>query len=186
MKRCRKVVRWLVVLGCVASWPARAGADEKPADPKPLRAVVEVKPSEDGGSRWAHVSEVAFSPDGKLLAAGVAEVSDKERLAINPRLRVWDTASGQVKHDLRVRGAPVVLAFSADGRMLAWAGRRGDVEVVDVATGRVVLTGSHGAAVDRLAFGPDGKSLVSFQKVEWRANEIAPKANSMKLWRIAP
>ena len=62
-----------------------------------------------GGSWWAVVLDVAFSPDGTRLATGSAARG----------ARVWDAASGQqlleVRHDHQV----TAVAFSPDGTRLA-------------------------------------------------------------------
>lgn len=59
---------------------------------------------------------VALSPDGKTLAG-----------IWNGKLRLWDTATGLVKTDLRTKCTYV--AFSADGRTLTLIGDRGEMQV---------------------------------------------------------
>ena len=62
---------------------------------------------------WDHpaITAVAFSPDGKLLAAGGA----------NHSIVVFDVATGQRVHHLtdRIRGRVNAIAFSPDGLLLA-------------------------------------------------------------------
>jgi len=56
---------------------------------------------------------LAFSPDGKLLAAGGAEGS----------VRLWDAATGKVAGDLKgSQGRVTSLAFGANGKLLASGG----------------------------------------------------------------
>ena len=100
-----------------------------------------------------NVADVAFSPNGKRLAAcgGGGEI------------RIWDVAS---------RETPVTwpsqsrfgecMAFSPDGKRLAVGGIEGMVEVWDTATGQSVHTfKGHFGAVDTLAFSPDGTRLAT-------------------------
>ena len=100
-----------------------------------------------------NVADVAFSPDGKRLAAcgGGGEI------------RIWDVAS---------RETPVTwpsqsrygdcLAFSPDGKRLAVGGSEGMVELWDTATGQRVQTfKGHFGLVDTLAFSPDGTRLAT-------------------------
>ncbi len=76
---------------------------------------------------------LAFSPDGRLLAAGgeAGEESDQ--------VTVWDTASGRRLYERRLELPPYRLAFSPDGRRLAAAGRQ-VVTVWDAANGKEVLS----------------------------------------------
>src|SRR5262249_41890097 len=88
-----------------------------------------------GGPLW--YSSIAFSDDGRFLAAGAQE---------EPIIRVWDPASGRERGTLRLDGsAPVEMAFSPDGRRLA--GIHNDVQyhrtlviVREVDTGREIAT----------------------------------------------
>jgi WD40 repeat protein len=96
------------------------------------------------------IPAVAFSPDGKTLAAG----------GENDGVIVWDIATGKpLVHALSDdSGVVKFLAFSPDGRVLA-AARSGTVVLLDPKDGRPVgdpLTGRDG-----VAFSPDGTLLAS-------------------------
>jgi RNA polymerase sigma factor (sigma-70 family) len=102
------------------------------------------------------MSTVAFSPDGKLVAAGGL---DKKTIP------VWDTQTGKLKHELKPEGDHAVLglAFSPDGKTLASVGLKdARVWLWDLATGkaRETLEG-HRANVFCVAFSPDGRTLAT-------------------------
>ncbi len=81
-------------------------------------------------------SYLAFSPDGRTLAAGTY------------RLRLWDVAGGRVLHDLAECRSPVVgLGFTAGGKVLVSIHRDGTLQFWDVAAGELLR---------ELAPGPDG------------------------------
>src|SRR5262249_36518319 len=61
---------------------------------------------------------LAFSPDGKFLAAAYRSNEDSH-------LRLWDCASRAVKEIRSDLGIPLGLTFSVDGKYLACAGERG-------------------------------------------------------------
>jgi len=64
---------------------------------------------------------LAFSPDGRLLAAGAAGQSGHLRVGYGSGIDIWDTLTGQKAGALPV--TPSCVAFSPDGLHLATAGR---------------------------------------------------------------
>ncbi len=102
-------------------------------------------------SLGAPVLAVAFSPDGKRLAAGTSA---------GIALRVWETATGQEVCTVRA-ASPGQLAWSPDGRLLA-TGSDQCVNLWDSSTGNKVaaLEERLGAAAV-VAFSPDGQRLAA-------------------------
>jgi hypothetical protein len=103
------------------------------------------------GKRAREDTALAFSPDGRCLAA-----RDRDGVVL------WEVASGKVRRG--VKGVPdgvPALAFSPDGRALAVAEGTA-VHVLDADTGKLLgkLEG-HEGAVASLVFTPDGKRLIS-------------------------
>jgi WD40 repeat protein len=92
--------------------------------------------------------DVAFSPDGALLATAGADGG----------AGLWDTATGQRAGEL-AHGAPVTtVRFSADGLLLATASG-GGARVWSLADQRAIERHDAGAPVRALAFTPDHRAL---------------------------
>ena len=99
------------------------------------------------------VWDVAFSPDGRLLAtAGILDITDEseDKDAMATVARLWDPATGECLRTLT--GAEMVLgvAFSPDGRLLATGGGQDKTaRLWDPATGECLrtLTGHDGMVV---------------------------------------
>src|SRR5207302_280941 len=114
------------------------------------------------------VFRVAFSPDGKYLAAATGDRDEREGYPGPGEVCVWDLARGNLVWNLRGHpGCVWSVVFSPDGKRLASAGgvpgRRpgegpGEVRFWDVQTGQELctLTG-HKTRIRDLAFSPCGR-----------------------------
>jgi WD40 repeat protein len=110
------------------------------------------------GDKRCHLTTVAVSPNGKLLAFG-----GLERV-----VHLIDLATGKPRQKLIWNDQPLVghvyhLAFSPDSKMLACATTdAGSIVLWDVQTGMGVRAlPNHDNRVNQLAFSPDGSLLAS-------------------------
>ncbi len=103
------------------------------------------------------VNAIAFSPDGKLLAA----------VSANGEIRLWQMSgypqTGQLLLSWQGHGGSVqAVAFSPDGGTLVTGSNDQTVKLWEVQTGRCLLTLSeHREWVWSVVFSPDGKLLAS-------------------------
>jgi WD40 repeat protein len=120
------------------------------------------------------VTAVAFSPDGKTLAAASGEWDKKRKQFVSGEVRLWDPVTAKLRKTLKGhRYRVAALAFSPDGKSLATGSADwekpdesdvlGEVKIWDVETAQVRVTSQvhNGTAVKSLAFSPDGKVLAS-------------------------
>jgi WD40 repeat protein len=119
------------------------------------------------------VRSVAFTPDGKLLAAGGG--SDAFSDEKSAELKLWDVATGKVRATLDGHKWCVwCVAISPDGKTLASAGSDGLVKLWNVGTGKPIHTiNAAKVPVAAVAFSPDGKTLVY------------PDSNDLIVWDLA-
>jgi WD40 repeat protein len=99
---------------------------------------------------------LAFSPDGTMLAAGVASRGSE--------IRIWRVGEGTLLRRFKSRKNAHIayLAFSPDGKVLAGIGSGGPLVFFDTATERELDLLPGGPLVDGpLAFSPDGKTLTT-------------------------
>jgi DNA-binding SARP family transcriptional activator/WD40 repeat protein len=117
------------------------------------------------------VQSVAFSPDGRLLAASDKTIgSPKGHTLISPigTLARWDVRTGSMAGPTTELGARSgingadVLAFSPDGKMLAASLLTGGVRLFDPSSGRARRTlADPGNQTISLAFAPNSKVLAA-------------------------
>jgi WD40 repeat protein len=118
---------------------------------------------------------VAFSPDGKTLAAASGDPVFRA-FGSNGEVKIWDVSTATVRHILRESdtGFVTALAFAADGRTLALQGGDTAVKLWDAATGkpRATLLGHTGRIID-MKFSPDGKTVAT-----------SSSDQTVKVWRL--
>lgn len=126
------------------------------------------------------LSPLAFSPDGKMLAAGVAEWGPHGGRGgkVSGGVQFWD-----VEHARLVRSTdddkPVTFVrYSTDGRYLASSSNDGPVKLWDTATGKLIRVFPGRLAAD---LSPDGKTIACVSAIGSPAKTIG----KVNLYRIA-
>jgi WD40 repeat protein len=108
-------------------------------------------------------NEVAFSPDGRLLAISSDQATAVFNVSSGQRLY---EVSGGVKRDLWHQGA-IGLAFSPNGRLLATVQENLTVKVWDAENGTEQMTlYGHGGTVRGISFSTDGSKLIAVSE-DW-------------------
>jgi WD40 repeat protein len=142
-------------------------------DPVSAARLWELPPDLDHGRalRGADrlVYGLAFSPDGKTLAAGGAGNPDTPDCTV----RLWDVATGRPGHVLRHGDEVRDLAFSPDGKLLLTGGWERTARLWDVAGGHLLREARWADAVARVAF------------VDERTFVTATEAGTVQFWDVA-
>jgi WD40 repeat protein len=149
---------------------------------------------------WASVSDIAFRPDGALIAAasGAGRRGRPAGLITGDApavIRLWDIESGREVGTIGNRDARVQrLAYSPDGTQLATAGGDGHVCIWNASTGKRVQTLPFEAKlIGSVAFSADGRFLAvgggnndRYHLARIRSgragNDVAP--GTIRVWRL--
>ena len=116
------------------------------------------------------VNGIAFSRDGKLIAAAAGEAG------LFGEARVWNTADGSlVKTFVGHKDSLYCVAISPDAKVLATGGYDNQIKLWSLGDGKELRTlDGHNGAVFEVAFRPDGQVLAS-----------ASGDRTVKLWDVA-
>src|SRR5262249_45431990 len=125
------------------------------------------------------ILSLAFGPDGKRLAAAMADGT----------IQVWDIEKGAELLTIRAHGHTCCcLAFSPDGRLLGSGGGDSVVRILDSTTGQEVCSfRGHEDSVVRVTFQYRGErlALVNIGGV-LRISDATSDQNSRTLYRVPP
>ncbi len=104
----------------------------------------------------APVKYLAFAPDGRSLASATGTIAD-------PRIIIWNLATGQPERHITAGTAPQAIAYSPDSRLLATAcPHERAVRLWDAHTaGPIQVIAGHTLSTRSVAFSPDGTMLAT-------------------------
>jgi RNA polymerase sigma factor (sigma-70 family) len=169
----------------LASTPQPPASEKKPTAltdffgdplPKDSRMRIGTERFRTGGL----VNTCAYSPDGKMLAAGSDDFS----------IRLFDARTGRPLRLLRSGFQEITqVAFSPDGQMLACIGASETIELFETSSGKLLRTmGKPTGAVrgvwSLLAFSPDGKQLVAGSNRDGEQLQAGRGASIATLWDV--
>jgi serine/threonine protein kinase/WD40 repeat protein len=116
---------------------------------------------------------VAFSPDGKFLAAGLGHMKTDGLGAVY----LWDARTWELRQNVSQPHGILTLAFAPNSGTLAVAGRAKAIELLDLTTGTPRFANQlqgHTDTVNSVAFSPNGDLLAS-----------GASDRTVRLWNVA-
>jgi|SRR5262245_11090446 len=135
-----------------------------------------VGPTSGVFQRSGGVFSVAFSPDGKIVAAGT----------VTGIIKIWDAQTGKEQRVLAQHSDLVnSLAYSPDGLTLASGSHDETIILWDTKSWkpRHKLKLNH-ARVRSVAFSPDGKTLASANMLMAKGYDLQTVGGEVKLWDV--
>ena len=177
-----------VVVGAALAVQAPATGNDPPREPAPALVAVtgplpRAKPAEPPAPKVidndGSFDNIAFSPDGKLIAAQTRVVDENDRTKTTSVIKVWDVKTGKLVKTVFEGKNVLGVAFAPDGKHVAATtvkfdptkNKPGDVrgaftsEVIiwDAATGTETarLTDCAAHTLYHVAYSPDGKYVAT-------------------------
>ncbi len=164
-----------VAIGCIIKPPASMGGKPTPISKK--NGTLAVWDLASGTilmklNRESSIGSVAFSPDGRRVAAGLGCFRGCTKSGADRTVRVWDAASGKLVAQMEAPGDYVNdLSFSPDGSRIAGTVDK-DVRIWNVDTGKLLKTLSgHTASISAVTFNPGGTLVAT-----------AANDNTVRIW----
>lgn len=106
----------------------------------------------------ANVSELAWSPNSKLLASATSLNPNSN----DPSIRIWDMETGQAAAVLNEREEVAALSWSPDGNFLATAGYDGALRIWDTQTSQIIQdVNSSGLFFTAVAWSSDSQYIAA-------------------------
>jgi eukaryotic-like serine/threonine-protein kinase len=165
-------------LSANGAYLAVAGADHRVhiwdcSTPWPWKEVAKLPPYP------GLINQLAFHPEGKLLARAGLQIQGIERgeLQFTNELKLWHTATGAEERTLSIPHVEIsAISFHPGGRLLAWAnGSQNTATLWDLTTDQPLRTFfGHAGTIEGLTFHAHGKWLAT-----------AGKDRTVKLWDVA-
>ena len=103
-------------------------------------------------SSQGHITALAWSPDGKLMASG----------GTNRTIKIWDASSWFQLHTLKNHQEMIsALTWNPSGTQLLSASHDKTIKVWDIYSARQQMVLTHEAEVTRISYAPNGRFIVS-------------------------
>jgi len=135
------------------AFTGRGFSDETEPILIPLENVVDIIKDKSLPGQGYITGELAFSPDGKILALGVG---NKNILLWNVESEKTDTLTASIKSPFKPE-----FCFSPDGKTIVSVMGRHEIILWDVSTGNGKVIDSNNIPIFDVTFSPDGNTIAS-------------------------